>query len=331
MARIAWEKDRYGIARPWTQKGPEVTLPIAGQADIQSNTAEGTGNNFSVKDSSGNQKFIDTGSAFAFLSTSPGASDATKLYADLATAQQVSINDFRAGFALQRYQEARARYGSRFTEYLRYLGITPSDARLQRPEFLAGGSTRLSFSEVLQTTPNSEANVAGVGDLYGHGIAGVRSNNFRKFFEEHGIIVSLLSVRPKAMYLNGIDRQNLKITKEDYFQRELANLGQQEIQTRELHVDSGGSDIFGYEDRYQEYRTGTPSQVTQDFRDTLNAWHLGRELASDVALNKTFTECQPSDRIYQVNEATADPLWIMANHKVVARRMVPKRANPRVL
>jgi len=102
-------------------------------------------------------------------------------YADLSLATPPNILDVRRAFALQRYEEARARYGSRFVEYLRYLGIRPSDARLQRPEYLGGGKQTISFSEVLQTAVGEdEENV--VGTMRGHGIAATKSRRYRRFF-----------------------------------------------------------------------------------------------------------------------------------------------------
>lgn len=326
IPHIAWEKDQFGVARPWTQKGPEVTVPIGERAYIKADL-DNTNGALMVDDLSNTPRTMDAEGVNVQMRPNSGPiSDDNRLYADLANATGVDVNTFRAAFAVQRYQEARARYGSRFVEYLRYLGIKPSDARLQEPEYLGGGVTRLNFSEVLQTAPGNEGE-AGVGDMYGHGIAGVSSNAYRKFFEEHGYVITLLSVRPKAIYINGLHREWIKKTKEDYFQKELSNLGQQEVYTSELHFAAGAT-TFGYQDRYEEYRSH-PSQVTGDFTSTLSSWHLGRELSNDVVLNQSFIECDPSDRIYQV--PSTDQLWIMANHRIVARRMVPKRANPRIL
>ena len=103
---------------------------------------------------------------------------------------------------LQRYEEARARYGSRYTEYLRYLGVKSSDARLQRPEYLGGGSQTIQFSEVLQTSDEVASDTNFVGTMRGHGISAAKSNRYRRFIEEHGYVMSLLSVRPKS-YLYG--------------------------------------------------------------------------------------------------------------------------------
>lgn len=333
LPKIAWEKDYFTTARPWSQRGPEVTLPLGTSADVK--TAAGIGTNVAVySDAAGSLQHLDTSGLAALVDAQAGATNQA-LYADLANAAAPAVNDFRAAFALQRYQEARARYGARFTEYLRYLGINPSDARLQRPELLGGGTTRLNFSEVLQTAPNSgrpsETSELGVGDLYGHGIAGMKTGKWRKFFEEHGYVITMMSIRPKAIYLNGIPREFLKTTKEDYFQKELANLGQQEIYNNEVSADlTTGDQTFGYQDRYHEYRSH-PSQVSQEFRDNLASFHLARNLPAGTALNQSFVECDPSRDIFQITDTQYDTLWCMVNNHLVARRMVPKRSNPRIL
>ncbi|GAC77805.1 major capsid protein, partial [uncultured marine virus] len=141
------------------------------------------------------------------------------LYADLSTAEAVNINEFRKAFALQRYQEARARYGSRFVDYLAYLGIRSSDSRLQRPEFLGGGKQTIAFSEVLNTTSATQdpGSFDDLGRMGGHGIAALRSNRYRRFFEEHGYIISMLSVRPRNMYVNSLHRSWSRSTKEDFY------------------------------------------------------------------------------------------------------------------
>jgi len=352
VPQIGWGKDYFTTARPWTQKGPEVTLPLGTQAPVLGIGKPGAGaydfnlTNVSVRESSGELVTYDfagqaasTSPAQALVVRSPaagtGATAFPDVYADLSAAGAININDFRRAFALQRYQEARARYGSRYTEYLRYLGVTPSDARLQRPEYLGGGTARINFSEVLQTAEDSAISPRtsfGVGDLYGHGVAGLRHGRIRRFIEEHGYIHSFISIRPKGIYTNGIPRTFLRRTKEDFWQRELQHIGQQEVYANELYpVDFDVDDpvtVFGYQDRYQEYRE-TPSQVTGEFRELLNYWHMARELDETVALNEAFVECVPTKRIHNVQTNSA--IWAMINNHVVARRLVSRSASGRIL
>ena len=245
--------------------------------------------------------------------------------------QIVAAVDFREFFALSRYAEARARYGSRYTEYLRYLGVTPSDARLQRPEYIGGGKSNLQISEVLQTSPD-ETGVEDsyVGDMKGHGITAMKTRRTKKFFDEHGYVITLMSVIPKSIYQDGIAKTWLRKDKEDYFQKELQNIGQQEIVNAEVWADGTEEDqeIFGYSNRYAEYTT-TPSTVSGEFRGLLDFWHLGRKFDNRPALNSTFVECNPSKRIFAVE--TNDVLWCMINNKVSARRLVGNSSIGRIM
>lgn len=326
LQNIAWEKDYFTSARPWTQKGPEITIPLAGEAPI---TGIGIDGNHVWDKTSG--VVNTTGGQITATNTNGGRwdsndirikQDATNtdypdIKADLSGVTAANINDVRLAFALERYEEARARYGSRYTEYLRYLGIRSSDARLQRPEYLGGGKQTLQFSEVLQTAEGTNP----VGELRGHGLGALRSNRYRKFFEEHGTIVSLLSVRPKTMYMQGLNKMWNRRTKEDFWQRELEHIGQQEIANKELYAAHTTPDgVFGYQDRYDEYRR-QESSVAGEFREsTLNFWHLAREFASDPTLNDTLVTSVPSKRIFA--EQTQDSLWMMVNHSIQARRMI---------
>lgn len=332
---IKWGKDYFTTARPWTQKGPDVTIPLGDLAPIKGLGVGGavSGEQTGVKETGGGTVTYahhydsqDTGNTI-FGESDPAGNPT--FYADLANATGADINDVRKAFAIQRYQEARARYGSRYTEYLRYLGARPLDQRLQRPEFLGGGVSNLNFSEVLQTSNGTDPRY-GVGDMYGHGIAAMRSNRYRRTIEEHGFIISLLSVRPESIYTQGVHRQWLRVDKEDYFQKELAEIGQQQVYNNEVYAVPGpsGDETFGYQDRYAEYRQH-PSDVCKEFRDTLDYWHLGRKFDSAPALNASFVNCKPTKRIY--NDQVSDGLWVQVHNKMIARRIVPRNATPRVL
>lgn len=327
LQEIAWEKDYFTSARPWSQKGPAITVPIGDSAPIHHNAPGGA--DVSVySDVAAAQRKLGSGALYVINDGAAG-DVANQLYADLSGASAADINEFRRAFALQRYQEARAQYGSRYTEYLRYLGIKSSDARLNRPEYLGGGKQVVAFSEVLRTG-ESTGSTGPIGELKGHGIAALRSNRFRYFCEEHGQIFSLLSVRPRTMYQDGIHKMWSRRTKEDYYQKELELIGQQEIKNSEIYSKGDASDIvtFGYQDRYSEYRH-QPSHVAGEFRDLLNYWHLGRKFTDTPTLNNDFVSCDPGKRIFA--EQTQHSMWIMASNSIQARRMVTKKTIGKII
>jgi len=333
LQNCAWEKDYFTSARPWEQKGPSITVPLGTRADVKGigKVNNVFGGSLAVRETDGSTptytNSAGTGTSgdnqFAVqegITGVSGLNDFPNIWADLSGASAVTVNVLREALALQRYEEARARYGSRYCEYLKYLGVASSDARLQRPEYLGGGNQTVQFSEVLQTAEGSNP----VGEMRGHGISAMRSNRFRRFFEEHGYVFTLMSIRPKTIYANGLPRTWNRRTKEDFWQKELQHIGQQEILKKEVygaHSDPDG--VFGYQDRYDEYRR-SESTIGGEFRAaTLNFWHMGRIFASDPSLNEDFIKCVPTERTFAV--PSEDVFSVMAKHSIQARRLVASK------
>lgn len=327
-----WEKDYFTSARPWEQKGPAITIPLGTEAPVLGlgkDTSTFPLTNQAVRESDGTTSTYATAAMIRDAANErmyvEGDGAWPNIRADLSGASAVTVNVLREAMALQRYEEARARYGSRYTEYLRYLGVRSSDARLQRPEYLGGGRQTIQFSEVLQTAEGTDP----VGTMVGHGIGAVRSNRYRRFFEEHGYVFTLMCVRPKTMYSQGLKRLWSKTTKEDYWQRELQHIGQQPIYRREVYgVGSNLSNVFGYQDRYDEYRR-QESSIAGEFRNSvLDYWHMARDFSSAPALNDAFVTCTPTERTFAA--PNQDVLYVMANHHVIARRMVAKTGSSHI-
>lgn len=327
LAFVNWEKDYFTSARPWEQKGPSITVPIGTSAPVRGDGTDlkiygataGGGDPRSVLYENSTVKLRPSGAGWgADQNVRIPQSGASGMIADLTGASAVTVNALREAMALQRYEEARARFGSRYTEYLRYLGVRSSDARLQRPEYLGGGRQTIQFSEVLQTAEGTDP----VGDLKGHGIGVARSNRYRRFFEEHGIVISLMSVRPKTIYSQGLRKGFIRRTKEDYWQKELEHIGQAEVYNKELYAAGPSPDgVFGFQDRYDEYRR-IESSVAGEFRTVLKYWHFAREFASPPALNSAFVTSNPREDPFAA--PAQDVLYVMAHHSIQARRMVSK-------
>lgn len=332
LKNIAWEKDSYTSARPWEQKGPSISIPLVGNAPVSglgvpAATADFAGP-VTTKDATTSaagvaypRYFSTTGGNDYRMrtKTGTGAAAVPDVYANLSGISAVTVNALREALALQRYEEARARFGSRYTEYLLYLGVKSSDARLQRPEYLGGGRQTIQFSEVVATAETGAT--VDVGDMKGHGIAAMKSNRYRRYFEEHCIVMTMMSVRPKTMYMQGLDRKFNRRTKEDYWQKELQHIGQDNILNKEIYAAHATPDgTFGWQDRYDEYRK-SESNVAGEFRTTtLNYWHLARDFSADPALNGTFVTSTPTKRVFAA--PSADCLYVMAKHSIQARRLV---------
>lgn len=347
--RVNWEKDYFTTARPFEQKGPAVTLPLGTSAPLTGSAVIDEGgptSNPAIRYSLSRGESDSSGHAEVSLFTGDlSVGTPIQLYGDLtglvdlSDATAATVNDLRLALALQRYAEARARYGSRYTEYLRYLGVRSSDARLQRPEYLGGSRSSLQFSEVMSTSTATDATGAIVdypGQFGGHGIGANRTNRYRKFFEEHGFVISVMSVIPQTMYPQGLFRHWSRLTRNDYFQRELQHIGQQAILNKEVNGHHTVPDgVFGYQDRYDEYRR-SESQVHGWFRpgEYLSDWHFARDIPDTAALNSDFVTAQPTDAPFQlqmVDETPAETLYIAVKHQIVARRLLAAKGSSFIL
>lgn len=342
LLNCRWEKDYYTTARPNPQQGSgveSVPLTLSGTAPV-TGIGKGTGNftvaGVAVRESGGTTPTYANASQL----WDPGADQATYLKGTAATSgfpdvrvnlsgvtvpAGISINDWRQSMAMQRIREHRNKFGERYKDYLAFLGVHSSDSRLDRPEYLGGGKQTISFSEVLSTADTASGGTgAPVGEMAGHGIAALRTRPFRRFFEEHGYVISLLFLRPVSVYMNRVPRHFLRRDYEHYWQKELEMMGDQTITNAEIYGDSGTpSTTFGYQNRYDEYRHGE-SSISGEFRNVLNYWHMGRIFSSQPALNASFVACDPTDRIYASN--TTDEIYAMVSHRISARRLVSKRA-----
>jgi hypothetical protein len=325
LQNVNWEKDYFTAASTDTQKGTEINLPLGTSAPVahDATTTQTIGAYSTV---AGANSTIRASNAVIDAPSSWGTPDAT-LYADLTSATAATINQLREAIGKQRHMEAMQRFGSRYTEYLRYLGVTSQiDGRLQRPEYLGGGRQTIQFSEILQTGVDSTD--SGVGNLKGHGIGAMRTNRYRRFIPEHGYIISLLSVKPKTIYSQGLAKMWSRAAKEDFFQPTLANIGMQEILNKEVYSDHSTPDgTFAYQDVYDEYRKSF-SSISGEFRNGggLEHWHMARIFSSDPAFNASFVSANPTNRIYA--STSTDQLYIMANNSIQARRLIPRSGKP---
>lgn len=333
-APVAKFHDYFTSALPWPQKGPGVEISLGGNVPVVFDPAPSI-----VADTANNGKFLfksvsnptsDTSPYYALTtegnlqtsSTGPGASISYLGYqsglqitaldggsVDLSKSTPISINDLRQAFQIQKLYERDARGGTRYTEILRsHFGVVSPDARLQRPEYLGGGKTRINVNPVQQTSSTDETSGTPQGNLAAYAVGFDSRHCFTKSFVEHGYIIGLVCVQSDLTYQQGLNRMWSRRARFDYYWPVFAHLGEQAILNKEIYMQGTDEDdeVFGYQERYAEYRF-FPSMITGQLRSTsstpLDVWHLSEKFETLPKLNDAFIQdATPIERVVAVTD-----------------------------
>jgi hypothetical protein len=333
LLRRGKRKDYITGALPWPQKGnTSVSLPLGTRAPVMgigmASTATFPNPATGIKDSVSNpttQANWAVAASFPALvsGVSAGAGSLLNVYADLSQATAATINQLRQAFQIQKLLERDARGGTRYTEIIRqHFGVVSPDARLQRPEYLGGGSTPVVVNPIAQQSATGlSGGTTPIGTLGGIATALGSNHGFSQSFTEHGVIIGLVSVRADLTYQQGMRKMWSRSTRYDFYFPVFAMLGEQAVLNREVYCDGSANDanVWGYQERWAEYRYD-PSMITGLFKSTsagtIDGWHLSQRFVGLPTLNSTFIQdTPPVSRVVAVGAAANgqqfifDSLW----------------------
>ena len=301
LLRRCKRHDYFTSSLPWPQKQDSVDIPLGDTAPLISNSYGLS----RIGGIDGNPHTLYSDSHGSVNITTSPNSNPVNLFADLSGATAATINSLRQAFAVQRMLERDARGGTRYTEILRsHFGVVSPDARLQRPEYLGGRSTRVNINPVVQNS--STDSTSPQGNLAAFGVVGSNTDVINRSFTEHGYIIGLVNLRADLTYQQGLNRMWSRRTRYDFFWPSLAHLGEQAVLNKEIFAQGtdADEDVFGYQERYAEYRY-FPNEITGRFRSTyskpLDVWHLAQKFDTLPTLGPDFiVENPPLDRIVAV-------------------------------
>lgn len=289
--------DYFSSCLPYPQRGPEVTIPMSGNAVVGAYTGIDVKTKVTdaIKLSPAEVNFNDVVGKWGTAITETGTiGKVGYLGADLSNVEATTINQLRQAFAVQHYYEALARGGSRYREQVRAIfGVTISDKTVQVPEYLGGGRYHVNINQIVQTSGQQTANDTPIGETGAMSVTPINESSFTKSFEEHGFVIGVLCVRHNHSYQQGLERFWSRTDRLDYYFPQFANLGEQPVKKQEIYLSGTNADeeTFGYQEAWADYRM-KPDRVSGKMRSnaqgTLDFWHYADNYSKTPTLSKTW-------------------------------------------
>lgn len=303
--------DYFTSCLPYPQRGPDVTLPMTGNAQIVwPNDADTMANGDIFKKGTGNLENIPINTDMTIAASknnnksgkaivlfggqkNPSEINYSGMQADLSTVTAATVNQLRQAISVQQYYEALARGGSRYREQVQALwNVVISDKTVQVPEYLGGGRYHVNINQVVQTAENDKSPLGETGAM---SVTPINESSFTKSFEEHGFVIGVCCVRHNRSYQQGLERFWSREDRLDYYVPQFANIGEQPVKKKEIMLTGEASDeeTFGYQEAWADYRM-KPNRVSGLMRSnatgTLDFWHYGDYYESVPTLSQEWME-----------------------------------------
>lgn len=314
--------DYFTSCLPSPQKGPDVSIPLSGLAQVVTGSSKTPDNSvplsFARLGDKANAGYLNGANASSLGLTDIESTTTNlipnNLYAQLGSSALGTINELRLAFQMQRIYEKDARGGTRYTEILKnHFGVTSPDSRLQRPEYLGGSRVPININQVVQTSSTSNTPQ---GNTAAFSVTADVHSDFTKSFVEHGYIFGLCVARYDHTYQQGLERMWTRSDRFDFYWPSLANIGEQPVYTREIFANGSDQDVnvFGYQEAWAEYRY-KPNRVAGEMRsnhsNTLDVWHLADDYASRPFLSDEWIveDRNNLNRCFAVSDKVSNQLW----------------------
>lgn len=308
--------DYFTSCLPYPQRGPEVTVPMTGNAPIRLGSAKGDYQDFGelVEMVLAEQTTANVPGSLSYgkPTGAPGEKQAMQftgvekttgekgaggwMYADLSSVTAATINDLRKAVAVQQYYEALARGGSRYREQVKALwNVVISDKTVQVPEYLGGGRYHVNINQIVQTSGQQTNNDTPIGETGAMSVTPINESSFTKSFEEHGFVIGVCCVRHNHSYQQGLERFWSRSDRLDYYVPQFANLGEQPVKKKEIMLtgDVTDEETFGYQEAWADYRM-KPNRVSGLMRSnatgTLDFWHYADNYSTVPTLSQEWME-----------------------------------------
>lgn len=296
--------DYFTSCLPYPQRGPEVTIPMTGNAPVNLFT------DASLSEKTTKEIYLDregiiknstwnntTSALISGNDSTTGSTTASgNLGADLSKVTATTINELRKAIAVQQYYEAMARGGSRYREQVQALwNVTISDKTVQIPEYLGGGRYHVNMNQIVQTSSANNTTGTPLGETGAMSVTPVNESSFTKSFEEHGFVIGVCCVRHNRTYQQGLERFWSRKDRLDYYVPQFANLGEQPVKKKEIMLTGEDSDneTFGYQEAWADYRM-KPNRVSGKMRSnaegTLDFWHYADNYSKVPTLSQEWME-----------------------------------------